>query len=197
MNKLITLIFLFSVACSQVKQASDQDFWKTFKKNNPWEYSDYYHNNSKNLADKFYQISENQIAYIKRRFKSAKHLKMLPEVVTSKAPSFSWFQKEIRKMPKKAQQLLQNKVIGWTLVKNLGASGTFIPLRDSDNYNTKGILVIDTSIYKKSFKEICSYKEGTTFHLNQEDILSCYFKNKSNFLLSRIFWIYEHFHILD
>ena len=168
------IFVLINIGCSTIQKNNFN--WDKYRKENPQFYFEDRKVLTGKLEDRFVELDESEIAEVKSMFSNQKYFTISPRPLNNQYKNFSWFQNEIKSIPENIKKILSKKVYAWTLVKNLGASGTVLYLRNKYHKYEKGILLLDISLFKKTYKEFCSYKELTLFKHVSKNTIECDYK---------------------
>lgn len=186
--KISLILFFLCFICFSCSTGQRKDEYSSYKKNNPHMYLENRAVAGKRLSDKYVELSPRDIESLQESFAGVKHLTINPVPVNKNSKYYSWFKKEINNIPLPVQKLLAKRVHGWSLVDNLGASATVFGLLDEYHYPEKGIVLLDVSLFKKSYKELCSYKESTVYNLEENEMLECDYRGTNISFAKAVFY---------
>jgi len=197
-KKIYILLLLITLGCTTSRAPDKQYDWLAYKQSNPHEYFETRPILGNKLSDRFVELTEDDIADLRLMASGemSKHLKSNVISVSASNEKFSWFKNEIDSIPSEIQELLLKRVHGWSLVENLGASGTILGLRNDYHYYEKGIVLIDISIFRKTYEERCTYRESTAYQLKENENVSCNYEG-SNISFAKTIFYHEAGHLFD
>lgn len=106
-----------------------------------------------------------------------------PEIVDLSKERIDFIESEINKIPAKYFSLLGNRLVYFTIVKNLGSSGITLPVyTDKDQDDPKSIILIDEKIFNRSLCDLISEKEKSVYTDGEYEIKCSTNKSISAFL---------------
>lgn len=95
--------------------------------------------------------------------------------------------KELEKIPSQLKNLIEKRVVGWTLVKGIEVPGVLIPLHGEDNYSRKGVIAINEKFLAQSLNDLTKFLESTVYEEGDYQI-----GVKANKEISALLYLFLH-----
>lgn len=168
--------------------ATEKDFdWNKYKKDYPEAYEPYYQEMEKLPLEKraielnsTLKVRVNVgLEYLNPNMKvePAEDLRKKNDIIV----------KELEKIPSSLKKVIEKRVLGWTVVKGIEASGAMIPLFGEDNYYRKGIIIINERALTQSLNDLTNIRESTVYEKGQYQI-----GLRTNKKISALLYIFLH-----
>lgn len=157
------LFSLILSACSSTKVKETEHFsWDEYKANHIENFESHYTYKNIPIHKRHMKIPAKMAQDISQ-VKAYDWFSLNAKPIEETDPVYKEFEKAFQELPESVKQMMEKKIVFWTVVDDLGSSGMTWPLYNENNYFDKGVVIFNKNTAGKSFKDLCEKRENSPY----------------------------------